>query len=190
MKKSLVFCLIAFTIIPLITSCSGGGSISGNWERDIGVTEHNGKEYTETINISGKSFTNIFYVQETSLVFEPPPPAPTPQTNPNAPPVVRQPPAPPPPDGPIANMNMFRARFNSGDFDKKQVDKYERESSDGRIFEVVITQVTIKGTYSQTGDNIEFVLADNSILVFDISVTENTITLENDKGKLNLIRRR
>jgi len=169
MKKISAFILALLMATLLLTACGDG--LSGTWERNNSKYSFNDKEYIETLVISGKTFTNTFYVTEQTIEYEPPPPPPRDPNDPvPPPPAIEEPKADP-------GNNMFNIRVNDGDFDKRLVDSYTYESSSGRGYERKLFQITVRGTLSLTDDKIEFVLSNSTVKVSNYSSTENTLNI-------------
>jgi hypothetical protein len=159
MKKITAIILMAVLVLAL-TAC-GGGEHSGTWEGRV-MKDGEDNEFLETLVLSGKNFTLTQYNIEASS-----------HRNPSAPPAENT--------GAVMafvdhNQHMSWLHTENEFENKKTVSDWS-DVGEIRITEFELVQVVAKGTFSVTDGKIEFVLSDNTVRVFDLEATENTMRI-------------
>jgi len=153
---------------------SGRGSgIDGTWEGPV-MQDLDGNKYTDTLVISGRSFTYTYYSVIEEINDTSPP-----DTHDSEGGLLRAPPhrQPTPPPQPGADR-LFSINTGDGTI----INTTSQNHGDHWTLVSEIIRVTVQGTISLTENQIEFVTSDNTVIVFDLSSTENTMTLERGVG--------
>lgn len=171
MKRIILLVFTSLLIFNLI-ACGGGSGISGDWERDNRQTEFLGDEFIDTLTFQGKHFTYVQYIFKNSFFDA--------LYSRHEPKSVKW------------RIGIFGTEVGETVFSQKLISERESEWWEGTDmngpFEVKekteLYQITIEGTYSLNDNTVEFVLSNKTVIVVDVSYTENTINfgLGNNPG--------
>jgi len=153
-------------IIVTLAACGegGGGGLSGTWEDS---SPNPGSDCREIFKFSGKSFTRMDCVRGdyTTIYWDG-----RTETSPV--------------NYDVSGKFHTEKEFAAKEFVEKQPNvsfsspTQDPSGTGRRTVMVGIYRVPTKGTYSISGDKIEFVLPDSTVKVFDIAYTENTLNID------------
>lgn len=171
MKKAILSLIMALVLVVILTACDNN-ELSGTWEWK--KSKYEDEEYSHTLTLSGKSFKFTTYEVEEVAYHDY-------QTggsriyayNPQA-------------TFFVPTEDEKNNKIVIGTFSKEisvGVNLNTNEPIIGGIADYEFSEITMKGTYSMSDNVIEFVLSDNTVIVWDVSYTENTMTIINSDGE-------